>query len=285
MSIRRRIFIALGVVAGGFAALALVVFVFIGGLGIVYGLAWIAWHPKLEWLEGGADRAQLREIALPAKPPGPEPPTWEWYRPDSAGASQGGASVLITPRPGRHEWVGVHSGGSPGTPLPHRGLVLDAERRRVAEFSLEGGSAPGAMAVVMPTPDALLVVGIERRPDGRYLRSLDEYDFDRKTRVRRITDDLFRVWFTRLDDTAAVVVYGTGELPMGMNMQRPRYSTVRLYSPKAPCGADLFRMSYGIGSVQALWSERPGEAIFVTRFDHGLKVRHPEDRAWTLTLR
>jgi hypothetical protein len=29
---------------------------------------------------------------------------------------------------------------------------------------------------------------------------------------------------------------------------------------------------------------RPGEAIFVTRFDHGLKIRHPEDRAWTLSF-
>jgi hypothetical protein len=284
VSIRRRVLTTLGLVAGGFATLALAMFVFIGGIGIVYGLAWVVWHPELEWLEGGAARAQLGEIALPATPPGPEPPTWEWYWPETR---QGRASVLITPRPGRGEWVGVHAGAPPGTPPPDRGLVLDAQRRPVAEFSLTGGSPPGAMSIVMPTPGVLLVVGVERRPDGRYVHSLDEYDFDRKTRVRRITDDLFgySIWFTRLDDTAAVVVYGTGELPMGMNMQRPQYSTVRLYSPAVPGGADLFRMSYGIGSVQALWSERPGEASFVTRFDHGLNPRHPTDRAWTVTLR
>ena len=69
MSIRRRVLTALDVVAGGVAVLTLAMFVFIGGIQIVYGLGWVAWHPKLEWLDGDAERVQLREVALPARTP------------------------------------------------------------------------------------------------------------------------------------------------------------------------------------------------------------------------
>jgi hypothetical protein len=82
-----------------------------------------------------------------------------------------------------------------------------------------------------------------------------------------------------------VVVYGTGELAMGMNMQRPKYSTVRVYSPKLPGGGDVVRISYRIGAVRALITERPDRVVLLTRFDHGLSPRSPVDRAWALTLR
>ncbi len=270
---------ALAVVAGGLAILGGALFLFIGGPGIVHGLVWTAVHPRIEWPAGG-DRARLEEIGTPASPP-VTPLPWELIAPGGRGAVPGTTALLATRRRGTADWVGVSTGAD------HSGHVLDAGRRPVESFTLAGGGPTAVTGVVMPAPAVLLLIGAERLPDGRFVRTLDEYDFTRKQRTRRLTGELsgYGILFAPLGERAGLVVYGAGELAMGINMPRSRYSTFRLYASDAPAGADLLRLSYGVGSVQALWAERPDRVVFLTRFDHGLAPRSPRDRAWALTLR
>jgi hypothetical protein len=278
-----RVAVAVLSVLGGLLLVAAAgLFLLIGGPGIVHGLVWVWTHQRVEWLEAGGDRSQLDEITVPTVVP-PVPELSELHFPDGRGSGQGGTPMIVTRRPGTTDWVGVFTAMHAG----HRGAILDANRRTIASFTLAGDPPRNVDRIVMPTPTVLLMISTDRLTDGRYVHRLDQYDLPGRFRVARVAEDLFGtgIVLARIDAATAAIVYGSGELGMGMNMPRPTHSTVRVYSPKWPSGADVVRLSYGIGQVRAAWAERPDRLVLVTRFDHGLSVRRDVDRAWALTLR